>query len=354
MKKTVLAAAAVAALSGSAFAQSSVTLYGVVDASLESVKGDDSVTRVTSDNYASSRLGFRGVEDLGGGLKAKFVLEAGLRVDTGAQNNGARFFDRSSWVGAEGGFGELRLGRQDSSIGALAGNTNILGAQNYDDLKIARTFAGDGYRRLDNAITYILPTFAPGLSAQLQYSTRAGTSAVVGAETADDDTDKAFGLSVQYAGGPFGAGLGYIKAKQDVEGDNEGQGLLVYGSYDFGAAKLTAYYNVDDSELREAALGDAYDKREVYGLKVGVPFGTNFSLTAGVSKVDAVNFVTDNEATIVAVKGVYNLSKRTALYGLVTHISNDNGSRLTISGGPELTANDKNTHGIAFGVRHTF
>src|SRR5260221_366895 len=135
MKKTVLALAALAAVSTSALAQSSVTIYGVVDASLENVKGTDSLTRVSSDNLATSRLGFRGVEDLGGGLKAKFTLEAGLKVDTGAQDSA--FWGRSAWVGLEGGFGELRVGHQDSLIGAIAGNTYILGAQGYDDLKIA-------------------------------------------------------------------------------------------------------------------------------------------------------------------------------------------------------------------------
>jgi len=93
MKKTLLALAAIAA-SSAAFAQSSVTLYGVVDASLESVKGDDTVTRVSSDNLASSRLGFKGTEDLGNGLKANFVLESNMKMDTGANGGGStRFFD---------------------------------------------------------------------------------------------------------------------------------------------------------------------------------------------------------------------------------------------------------------------
>lgn len=115
MKKTVLALAALAAVSTSALAQSSVSLYGVLDASLENLKGDDSVTRVSSDNLAISRFGVRGLEDLGGGLKAKFNLEAGVKVDTGASDSSA-FWGRSAWVGIEGGFGELRLGRVINQI----------------------------------------------------------------------------------------------------------------------------------------------------------------------------------------------------------------------------------------------
>lgn len=336
MKKTLVAAATLIAATG-AFAQSSVTLYGVVDASLENVKGTDSLTRVASDNYASSRLGFRGVEDLGSGLKAKFVLETAVKVDTGANGGGTdRFFDRAAWLGLEGAYGELRLGRIDSSIGLLAGNSAILGAQAYDDLKIAKTFAGDTYRRVDNAITYVLPTLAAGLSAQIQYSTQ-----VSGAELADQDKGKAFGLNVQYAAGPFGAGLGYISAAEND--DNDDQGVLVYGSYDFGAAKLTGYYNQDDRDSKDEA-------RSLYGIKVGIPFSANFSLTAGISKVSNVNFVEDADATIIAIKGVYNLSKRTALYGLLTTVDNDEGSSL----GLVTTASGKSSHGIAFGIRHSF
>ncbi len=336
MKKTLVAAATLIAATG-AFAQSSVTLYGVVDASLESVKGADSVTRVSSSNSASSRLGFRGVDDLGSGLKAKFVLESGINVDTG-ENGGksTRFFDRAAWLGLEGAYGELRLGRIDSSIGLLAGNSAILGAQAYDDLKIADTFAGSEYRRVDNAITYVLPTLAAGLSAQVQYSTQ-----VSGSELPETDAGKAFGLNVQYAAGPFGAGLGFINAAENDEEDD--QGVLVYASYDFGAAKLTGYFNQDDRDSEE-------EKRSLYGIKVGIPFSTNFSLTAGISKVSNVDFLKDADATIIAIKGVYNLSKRTALYGLVTTIDNDEGSTL----GLVDTDSGKSSHGIAFGIRHAF
>ena len=116
MKKTLLALAAIAA-SSAAFAQSSVTLYGVVDASVESVKGNNTVTRVSSDNLASSRIAFKGVEDLGGGLKATFLLDAAVAVDTGAA--GSTLFGRSAYVGLTGGFGTLRAGRP---VNTLYGN----------------------------------------------------------------------------------------------------------------------------------------------------------------------------------------------------------------------------------------
>lgn len=356
MKKTVLALAALAAVSTSAFAQSSVTIYGVLDASLESVKGEDSVTRVSSDAFNSSRLGFRGLEDLGGGLKAKFTLESSIGVDQGTGN----FWTRAAWVGLEGGFGELRIGRQDSLIGAIAGNTNILGAQSYDDLSIANTFSGSSseYRRVNNGITYFLPKLVDGLSLAAQYSTAAKAE-----ELADQDTGKTWGLSAQYLAGPFGIGAGYVNSEFNAAGDKD-TGWLAFASYDFGAAKLTGYYEQDDREALDGLA--AYDKRKVYGVKVGVPFGNAFNLSAGVSKVDGAQFTKDREATIVAIKGVYTLSKRTALYALFTNVANDDSTDalggLNVAGvnasgssnGAAAVGRDSTGRAFAIGVRHSF
>lgn len=342
MKKTLIALATLGTLTSAAFAQSSVTIYGVVDVSLESVNGNDNLTRVSTSNLASSRLGFKGVEDLGSGLKGKFVLEHGVAVDTGASNN-TRMWDRAAWLGLEGAFGELRLGRQDSSIGLLAGNTNILGAQAYDDFYIANTFAGRAYRRADNAITYLLPKFVGGLTAEVQYSTAVGSSGTPGTETADVDTGKAWGLNIQYANGPFAIGGGYINVKTDAAGNNEDEAWLAFGSYDFGGAKLTAYYNQDErSTLPEEA--------KLYGIKVGIPFGA-FTLQAGASKVDNAGFAADAEAMIYALKGTYALSKRTAVYALATYVDNDDGANLNVG---TATAFGDSAHGIAIGVRHSF
>jgi predicted porin len=338
MKKTLLALAAIAA-SSAAFAQSSVTLYGVVDASLESVKGDDTVTRVSSDNLASSRFGLKGTENLGNGLKANFVLESNMKMDTGANGGGStRFFDRAAWVGVAGGFGELRLGRQDTSIGLLAGNSSILGAQGYDDLKIAKTFSGDGYRRTDNAITYILPKFVDGLSAQVQYSTQAS-----GAENTDK-LGSHYGLNVQYAASGFSAGLGYIQAKNSNTVDDTG--LLAYLGYDFGVAKLSGYFEQDKRD------GMA-EKLQVLGARVDVPFGKDFKLQASVAQVKDQEMTANNEddATIIALKGVYALSKRTSVYALFTNVKNDDQVKLNVG---QSVADGKTARGFAIGLSHKF
>lgn len=347
MTKKLFALALISAASA-ASAQTSLNLYGLVDASVESVRaGSTNLTRVSSSNLASSRFGLKGVEDLGGGLSAKFVLESAVTVDTGANGGGStRFFDRAAWVGLSGGFGELRLGRQDSSIGLLAGNSSILGAQAYDDFKIAKTVAGDKYRRIDNAITYVLPTLVAGFSAQVQYSPQAGTSDVVGTEAANNRTGRTYGLNVQYTAGAFGAGLGYLVADANNIGPKD-KAALAYVSYDFTDAKLTGYYNRSAGHLGLAGA------RYLYGMRLDVPMGDAFTLQTSVSRASEWQYVRDNaDATIVSLKGVYSLSKRTSIYALATTVSNDDNSAIAV-GGLTGVAGERSS-GLAVGVSHKF
>ena len=358
MKKTVLALAAIAA-SSAAFAQSSVTLFGVVDASVETVKGNSTLTRVASDNLASSRIGFKGTEDLGGGLKANFFLDASLKTDTGAADS-SRFFGRSAWVGLAGGFGEARIGRQDSLIGAQT--ASVLGTQAYDEAVVAQTLGGVGYRRLDNALTYVAPTFVPGLTLAAQYTTAAETiDDTANAEaTYGDNSGRGYGLSANYANGPLAAGVSYIQVNRadSANGNQENTGVLVYGSYDLGVAKLTAYYNEDS---RDNNAGVTYSDRQVFGLKAAVPVAQGVTLSAGYASVKNANSSSvgfnaksqkDDGADIFTVKAQYDLSKRTALYALFTQVNNDDAANLSVSSA--TTSAGKSSRGLAVGVRHSF
>lgn len=354
MKKTLLALAAIAA-SSAAFAQSSVTLYGVVDASLESAKSSSAtVTRISSDNLSSSRFGLKGTEAIEGGLKANFVLESGLKVDTGANGGGTtRFFDRSAWVGLAGGFGDVRLGRIDSLIGDIAGN--VLSAQTPDDLKLLKTRAGDSYRRVDNAVTYFAPTLVPGLALGAQYSTAAGQSAAVGTEAAGDNRGKSYGLSAKYMAGPLSAGIGYLNIKDDAAaaGNQKANATLVYGAYDFGVAKVTAYY---DSETNPAANlpATSVDTRRlsILGAKVAVPFTPEFTLVTGLSTARNTKGTQagDDNVQVVTIKGLYTLSKRTTAYALFSNVNNDTGTNFTFANADTGTTSRM----LAVGLRHTF
>jgi predicted porin len=379
MKKTVLALAAIAA-SSAAFAQSSVTLYGVVDASVESVKGNTAgkgttFNRVSSGNLATSRLGFKGVEDLGGGLKAKFQLEATVNADTGASASG-RFFDRAAWLGlASAEAGELRIGRQDSLIGAQI--ADAIGAQAYDASVVADTLGGSGslLRRLDNAITYIAPTFVPGLTLSAQYSTAADQSLANNAETQSltvgSVIGRTYGFSANFAQGPLSAGASYIQAnsanKGAATGEQENVGLFMYGAYDLGVAKLTAYYNDDTNDGNRR-----FDGRRLYGINAAVPVATGltvsggygyarnigtvvgatgFGLNSAVPAVTGKNVKNDN-AGIITLKAQYDLSKRTAAYALFTQVQNSDNANLGLAG--VSTTKDKSARGLAVGIRHAF
>ena len=119
MKKSLLALAILGAFAGAASAQTSVTLYGVVDGGIayeDNGTAAGSVLRVENGGQSTSRFGFKGTEDLGGGLSALFVLENGFLVGTGAMSTANVLFNRQSWVGLKGGYGTTRLGRQETLV----------------------------------------------------------------------------------------------------------------------------------------------------------------------------------------------------------------------------------------------
>jgi GBP family porin len=357
MKKTLLAIAALAA-STAAMAQSSVTLYGVADLSIESVKGDKSVTRVTSGNYNTSRFGLKGTEDIGGGLKANFALESGVSFDTGVQGPNNRFWDRASWVGLAGSFGDVRLGRIDTAIGDVAGVVSGGGPQAYDPLRVISVRASNKLRRTDNAVTYVAPVLVPGLTTTLQYSTAAGdasSTGTPGAETVGDNNGKSFGLSLKYAAGPLSAGVGYINLKDNsaTAGDQKANATIVYGGYDLGVAKAIVYY---DTETNPSAATSGAKRVGVLGTTVSAPISPEFTVVVGGAlgrNVSGLTAGTDN-VEILTLKGLYTLSKRTTLYAQVANVNNGSGTNLVpFSSGPTASL-DKTTRGFAVGVRHAF
>jgi predicted porin len=119
MKKMILAAALAAAFSSAAYAQTNVTMYGIVDAGIAYKKNGNpagNTVSMESGQQSGSRLGFKGREDLGGGLAAIFTLESGFNIDDGKLGQGGRLFGRQAWVGMSGGFGSVKLGRQLTSL----------------------------------------------------------------------------------------------------------------------------------------------------------------------------------------------------------------------------------------------
>ena len=164
MKAAQWMAMGVALAAGNA-AAGTMQLFGVVDASIEYAKGSDSVVRMREGQQAASRWGIRGIEDLGGGLKANFLVESGFNIDTGTEffgNN--RLFGRQAYLGLSGGWGEVRLGRQYTpSFYALLRLDPFLlnGAVSPFNLLSATASQGTGHvaygARFDNAVQYFSP-----------------------------------------------------------------------------------------------------------------------------------------------------------------------------------------------------
>lgn len=340
MKKSLIALAAVAA-SGAAFAQSSVTVYGVVDTSIAVVKGQDTVSGMLNSGAATSRLGFRGVEDLGNGLKANFVLEGQVDPDVG----GGFDFKRQSTVGLSGSFGEVRLGR------ALTASYNAVSRYDmFGTVGLGSTLAWNGTQtgyqnRSNNMISYISPKFS-GFGVGIDYGF---------GEQAENKTNRYAGIGATYDNGPLSLGLGYDKSNNALgaTGFNT-EDLSTWqlgGSYDLAVVKLAAFYK--ETKYKTIATGDS-EKLKAWNLGVSAPVGA-----AGVVKAAYNHYkLSDSSAKAqqFSLGYVHNLSKRTALYGTYAFLKNKDGADLTLNGafaGAGLTDGGKQ-QGLQVGVRHAF
>ena len=367
MKKSLIALAVLAA-SGAAMAQSSVTLYGVADAAVTYVNGLDNWTGLNSGANKTSRLGFRGVEDLGGGLKANFVLEGGFNLDAGDGKSGGATdsgfqFKRQSTVGLAGNFGEVRLGRElTAAYNATArydvfGSVGIARSQLWEDGKNldTTTFADPYYyttnQRVSNAITYVSPNFS-GFKVAANY----GFGEVAG----KNSDGRYFGGGLTYDNGPLSLGLGAERlnsgagAAMQSQSTNDITAWSLGGSYDLGVAKLLAAYR--QSTAKDVAiLGATSDlKNRGYMLAVTAPVGPGLVRAAYnryEAKFDGEKGVTDQ----FGLGYVYNLSKRTSVYGTYAYIKNknDNALNLTVNSKGDVK-NNGSQQAVQVGITHAF
>lgn len=395
MKKTLIALAAVAA-TGAAMAQSSVTIYGVIDAGFTSVNnsagtnagGQQSTdnTGLTSSNMSTNRVGFRGTEDLGGGLKANFQIETSLNVDAPYATT---LGDRGAWVGLSGGFGEVRLGREYSptfwpgflhspfgtgGVGNGFGFANRALAYNVTGQANTSTTANTGAQNSiwnNNSITYISPRMA-GFQA---------TGQIAFDEQAANNAGKFAGGRINYSAGPLAADVAYSKVKggADISGASVAAAPPGYSflgatrtalginttsadhksvsagvSYDLGVAKLMANYGQETATITATGV----DVAKVKNLEVGavIPFGPGrFRVAYNTTTVDVlVNANPDPKVSKFALGYIYDLSKRTALYATVASLKNKNGAELALGGPATINATNGRSTGYNIGISHTF
>ncbi len=357
MKKSLIALA-VLATAGVASAQSSVTLFGIVDATLTHGTGSISnKTQLTDSGYNSSRLGFRGTEDLGGGMSASFWLEAGLNNDNGegdatntnnqASGTGAASagrqgltFNRRSTVSLAGGWGEVRLGRDYTPQFWNLTVFDPFGTNGVGTTLTNAGLSGVTSVRASNTIGYFLPGNLGGFYGQVQYYL--GENPSVPDATKKDGNGA--GLRVGFANGPFNVALAVSRTKYDV-GDVQQNNIA--GQWDFGVAKLMGQYVRDKNE--GTALGSATGKGWLIGSLIPVGAG---EIRVAYSRYRVEVAGTEPQSSKLALGYVHNLSKRTALYATVARVNNKDGAA-TALGGASTAANENST-GYDFGIRHSF
>ena len=368
-------AIALALIAPAAFAQSSVTIYGIVDLDGQYLSGHAKQLLVTSGGQSGSRIGFKGTEDLGSGLYADFVLEGGLNIDTGSSAQGSTLFGRQAFGQIRSPYGNASAGRQYSSIYyqtgdfsefanvSLGATTAVIGgfAGGYEPIRgsanntTTSTATGSELNgspaRVNNSVRYTTPTIE-GLKASVLYGAGEVTGGTQGTRLVDYSvrytnygvdaylslvSDKAANAttvansrtdvsiitaSAAYTFGAFKVEGGYLSVNDKRPADMDGKGYWVGGDYKFGQNVVRAQWVENNPNAKNVALGKTN------------AFGVGYE---------------------------YDFSKRTNLYTSLTHFQNDASPNGAFTGriGAAIpsgltTATDRTVNEFVLGMRHSF
>lgn len=347
MQKKLIALAIAGFAAAPAFAQSNVTMYGVADVYFASAgaSGAKTQTAINSSGLSGSRIGFKGAEDLGNGLKAVFTLEYGLDLD---QNTGigtgvtSTSPARQQFVGVAGGFGTVVAGRLQTAGYDWSCGTNPLAGSALDSvgkLGVSTLLTCGGNGRANNAIAYISPSFN-GLTLAVNHG-RVTESANANPTGSDSYANL---LSASYANGPLTAGLVYSKlsAKATVADDDTTEWGLG-GSYNFGMA--TAFANYQRSKTGSAASNSKYSLAAAFPVTAAGTIVAQFAA----NKIDGSN----NDSKGYTLAYTHALSKRTTLYTGYNRITNESAVALPALGGVVPTLGGSGNV-FAAGMNHKF
>jgi predicted porin len=358
MKKAAAMMTLGLAAAGAAQAQTQVQIYGIVDAAIVGEHGGNASpsTKITSGAGSASRIGFRGTEDLGGGLSAFFTLETGVKIDTGEVDAAGTIFNRQAFVGLQGHAGAVALGRQYTPWHVALAAIDPFGTGYAGSSK--NLFPDNGSNvRTSNTITYKSPKLQ-GFDGELAYSV--GEQSVA-------STGRQFGGAVGYANGPLALRVAYNSKNTDVTATatapfvsrSLGRNTLFTAAYELQWAKLRFAYGVDKG-FNAATLGNAnnpyggvkptpsLDGREVL-LGLSAPIGPGTLMASVMHKDDRTSF--NQDASSWGIGYLYGLSKRTGLYAAYGHINNQNGAGYTVANNTESGTGNS---GYNLGMRHTF
>jgi predicted porin len=348
-----LCALALLAAAGAAQAQSSVTVYGILDAAVRYSSGLDaayngsatSSAAVNSGINNTSRFGLRGTEDLGGGLKAVFTLESGINLDTGAQANATKLFDRAASVGLQGDWGTATFGRQTTVLADTVGAVDPLGvrfasfnpnvaiaALNAHRLAIEYGPAGSttGAYRLDNSVKYVGRFGDFTVRAMHAFGEQSNSSAL-----------SSSGVGAAYQTSAWNAALAYAQFKNaaglTLKGYLGGVGAML------GSTRLSFSYGSHEAETTLTAK----TRNRTLGLGATVPLSGEIDLVLSAYQVKRTRTAAVDDGFNRMVSFLeYKLSKRTKLYGELDYTRWKNGYQ---GAGFKDTAT-----GVSAGILHTF
>ena len=387
MQKKLIALAVAGLASAGAFAQSNVTIYGVADASFESVKADDAANGAANVgsrsrlNTNSSLIGFKGSEDLGNGLKALFQFESTVNLvnsttanadgtvkgsdatngQTG-NNNGLLGTKRDSFVALAGGFGTVLAGYVSTPYRSIVTGFDVVpgsaGAGNSNGV-FGKATGGVNLVFRTNAIAYASPSFN-GFSGVIAYVPNSAKS--------DDNAVKnvdpyGWNLALNYANGGLKLAYSYLKLEDIGIGDGLGHALsdenhrshLLAASYDFGqGTTLSGMYQNWKGEVP----GSDDLKRNSYFLGLKHVLGANeFAVSyQKAGKLDVGGSIDQTDASQWTLRYGYNFSKRTQVYALYTRIDNKDNATFNFGGesGVAGAAAGSNPQVLGVGIRHSF
>ena len=388
MQKKIIALAIAGLASSAAFAQTNVQIYGILDAGLAYAGNTQGRGSFVNQNgiLAGNRLGFKGTEDLGNGLKAVFTLEQGFNLNDGSQasaTNGA--FQRQAWVGLAGGFGTVTLGRQYApGYAAFLANDALAGALLSAGMTLNQaaqfTIAGNSNARWNNSVKYVSPTVA-GFTGEAIYR--------FGEASNDMASNEGYGLGLNYKGGPVNVNYVYQHTDGSAQGTVEGLTAVqwvastpatgaiidehyVGATFDAGFAKFMGSYNWAQTTGRS---GSGMQNAQMFVLGTIVPAGkVNLHANYALLDLDGNNRranAASGQAQSFGFAVTYPMSKRTVLYAganytdlprnyaslgytgaqangasSVAALNNQNAANLINGGGDGVTA--------GFGINHSF
>lgn len=346
-----------------AIAQSSVTLYGVVDIGIEylthvpSNGRSSNVARMSAGNLSTSRWGLRGSEDLGQGVKAIFVLENGFDADTGATNQGGRMFGRQAFVGLQNKFGTFSAGRHQTVLYDFSGAYDPMGiATRYSILSHDKWLSS----RADNSLKVAgqLGGFYYGLLYSSGYDSTAG-----GEIAGNYKAGRNWTVATGYDAGSLSARVVYdeVRGSTAATSNNRERRAALGASYSFGSVQMLAGYRWYYGDFATSSL-----RTNLYWL------GASYQVTPAVTLAGAAYYTdvrgTNADPYSFVLQAKYALSKRTDLYAVTAYALNRNGSAIGLGGfGPSLNRNattltaaseqvigGQNQFAAIMGVRHKF